>query len=208
MCVPGATPQATVKEVWEAMEADPFYSPFLDRRPQTTDGRKLTRWQKQVRAGGLETWLQPCIRMPNAYVGAWPWLPVAVPAPGSLWPCPAPPPPGLPHVSVHVPRCAPTSQLCACGVQVSRILTSRVRFGFFNTNVKKDGLFVYKYDAGTDHTTRKAGGGSWGPCGGAGVRGRGEGPAPVAQFWNASHSPRLLRRLASSLTYREWHLAA
>jgi hypothetical protein len=30
------------------MENDPYYSPFLDRRPQTTDGRRLTRWQKQV----------------------------------------------------------------------------------------------------------------------------------------------------------------
>lgn len=47
-CAFGCGVQATVKEVWDAMEADPFYSPFLDRRPQTTDGRKLTRWQKQV----------------------------------------------------------------------------------------------------------------------------------------------------------------
>jgi hypothetical protein len=39
--------------------------------------------------------------------------------------------------------------------QVSRILTSRVRFGFINTGTKKDGLFVYKYDAAQDHTTRK-----------------------------------------------------
>ncbi len=37
-----------MKEVWDAMEADPYYSPYLDRRPQTTDGRRLTRWQKQV----------------------------------------------------------------------------------------------------------------------------------------------------------------
>ncbi|GFR45093.1 hypothetical protein Agub_g6469 [Astrephomene gubernaculifera] len=39
---------ATVREVWEAIEADPEYSPHLDRRPQTTDGAHLTRWQKQV----------------------------------------------------------------------------------------------------------------------------------------------------------------
>ncbi|GLC74513.1 hypothetical protein PLESTF_001522000 [Pleodorina starrii] len=40
--------QATVKEVWDAIEADPLYGPYLDRRPDVVDGRRSTRWQKQV----------------------------------------------------------------------------------------------------------------------------------------------------------------
>ncbi|KXZ49635.1 hypothetical protein GPECTOR_20g492 [Gonium pectorale] len=41
-------PKATMMEVAAAIEADPAYEPHLDRRPQTTDGTRLERWQKQV----------------------------------------------------------------------------------------------------------------------------------------------------------------
>lgn len=69
----------------------------------------------------------------------------------------------------------PTAFLCACALQVSRILTGRVRFGFINTNTKKGGLSVYKYDASRDHTTRKVGLGvrvnARNPCKASGKRG-------------------------------------
>ena len=71
LCARHTCLQATVKEVWEAMEADPFYSPFLDRRPQTTDGRRLTRWQKQVgaaAAGGGPAQPPPVTRAADMYV--------------------------------------------------------------------------------------------------------------------------------------------
>lgn len=58
----------------------------------------------------------------------------------------------------HPRPALPSPHRPALLLQVSRILTSRVRFGFINTQAKKDGLFVYKYDSAVDHTTRKVGG--------------------------------------------------